>query len=1290
MTNTKYHMIIGNNYVYFLKVRTYWFHDLEGQNEAAPKKLLYECPSSWTYYIDDNGRLATVTHKFQACEPDNPIIVQCHPIFDDTVALAAIMYNLPPVAYIRSAMLQALYDTFTARVTKDAAEPPTETFALRSHSTACVLLTEKLNTKGGLPPVGDKAKNAGRTVGFGPNWRDYINAIRKKDQFPIHSILIFAHPDMIPTVRIMLNVTRSITYVRLLGSVLNVVGTRARMLQTLTLHQVQMLHPNIKAIDLQPEVSGIDVVNTILESFPSLYRAAIQRGSPNRLLLFASSNQRLGAIPGSTSLTPFLKDKKKANSPALYYDLQLALEFETMWKYSIILSHVLFCTTLRYEEQLAVDGIYDSRRKLNPLSSLQPAQDKIFRDRQQLQVVFNEDASLDDDAASTSLPDTSTNSLHGNNNSRAMDIDPVPDMAPAMDVDRTSIPMPTHDTGLPIPTPLHQATAENTLPHDLLQTIFQKIQNFESNDIHLQTAVAEMKDSATVFESRLHSLDQALVAKDEASLTSQLQRVQSVLPNLEARIKGIEGWKESVSANSSLSSSKPTSSTDDIVAKVIQQLKSTSSQATTAEPISKEDLLSEVHHELANHRVTFDYNLRAAVEKDFIAKRDLPSLVQQLKNVMYDDADDQLAAMMRIMVFETLKEDYGIHRITPRTANDGTELRSSVVSLIDQLVTAGERERTNRSTMAKSVAEIRNLLLDNVRPHLERLDAIADDHKAQLDIFSVQFGPREPNPGPYSTPGPSSRTAAPDGPDTSPAESGPTGSVFNSSEKTISPVADVSMDTGPQLDTVSPLGKRHQDEHASDPPQDVSVRLCGQDVPPPVYFLPAKPTILCLETIRVHQPSSLHYQHQNDRVNQVELDLDATVITQMSHNVSPTNVHPQHLPYRVKRDQATIIKECKEHNLLFDLILIDCYNKFQIQDYCGDERTCHHYYAALVNLLSELSNVTGAAVIPGYGKHNDYFLLPQVRQLFKSAKLCVEKVHPAHHVLYAVSKDLDIGLSHNHVGKFVYYIQRSECFVPQLDKHDWVVPPTHTAPIAPLLTPPKSLDVWRLSKAAVLKLPGTLPLCTCTAKCNIRGASICSSYLSRRECGTQCNALECDNKCISSFEPSHPRLKVVPTDLKGFGVYTHYPTTAPKTQQGDILGEFAGICTTSLDTMNPGYHCVIKMNSDLYLVCYGNPIDPLYKAQYINHSCSPNSEIQVWTDAHGWPRALVIARHEIPTDQEVTVDYNMTQHHYGTRTVCHCGAANCRGYIERAPPVPPRQLRKPTVPPAAMSSSTAR
>jgi hypothetical protein len=257
-----------------------------------------------------------------------------------------------------------------------------------------------------------------------------------------------------------------------------------------------------------------------------------------------------------------------------------------------------------------------------------------------------------------------------------------------------------------------------------------------------------------------------------------------------------------------------------------------------------------------------------------------------------------------------------------------------------------------------------------------------------------------------------------------------------------------------------------------------------------------------------------------------------------------------------------------------------------------------------------------------------------------------------------------------------------------MDSHEWVVPPSHSAPLTPIKAPPKSLDVWRLSKNAVVRLSEPVQLCSCTAKCHIRGPNECLNHRARRECSTQCLALECDNILISGFDSSHPCLIVSNTDTKGYGVFTQYAANQPPIPSGGIVGEFAGICTASLDTMNPGYHCVVKLTSVLYLVCYGNPKDPLYKAQYINHSCAPNSEIQVWIDAQGWPRALVVARCELLNGQEVTVDYNMTQHHYGDRTVCQCGAPNCRGYIERANPVPPRLSGISSLPPTAMSSSS--
>ena len=63
-------------------------------------------------------------------------------------------------------------------------------------------------------------------------------------------------------------------------------------------------------------------------------------------------------------------------------------------------------------------------------------------------------------------------------------------------------------------------------------------------------------------------------------------------------------------------------------------------------------------------------------------------------------------------------------------------------------------------------------------------------------------------------------------------------------------------------------------------------------------------------------------------------------------------------------------------------------------------------------------------------------------------------------------------------------------------------------------------------------------------------------------------------------------------------------------------------------------------------------------AQYINHRCDPNCEIEI-TDG----RILVRSLREIPADEEITYDYWIDPD--GDDIPCNCGADNCRGFIVR-------------------------
>src|SRR5215472_2202208 len=62
--------------------------------------------------------------------------------------------------------------------------------------------------------------------------------------------------------------------------------------------------------------------------------------------------------------------------------------------------------------------------------------------------------------------------------------------------------------------------------------------------------------------------------------------------------------------------------------------------------------------------------------------------------------------------------------------------------------------------------------------------------------------------------------------------------------------------------------------------------------------------------------------------------------------------------------------------------------------------------------------------------------------------------------------------------------------------------------------------------------------------------------------------------------------------------------------------------------------------------------------RYLNHSCDPNCEARIEAG-----HIMIYARRPILAGEEITVDYETSYH--SNRKRCHCGAANCRGTINR-------------------------
>jgi hypothetical protein len=67
-------------------------------------------------------------------------------------------------------------------------------------------------------------------------------------------------------------------------------------------------------------------------------------------------------------------------------------------------------------------------------------------------------------------------------------------------------------------------------------------------------------------------------------------------------------------------------------------------------------------------------------------------------------------------------------------------------------------------------------------------------------------------------------------------------------------------------------------------------------------------------------------------------------------------------------------------------------------------------------------------------------------------------------------------------------------------------------------------------------------------------------------------------------------------------------------------------------------------------------------ARFVNHSCSPNSEMQKW-QVDGVPRIGLFSINSIPAGTELTYDYNFDWFEGAQMQICLCGEPNCRGFI---------------------------
>ncbi|SDK68543.1 hypothetical protein SAMN05421874_11044 [Nonomuraea maritima] len=128
-----------------------------------------------------------------------------------------------------------------------------------------------------------------------------------------------------------------------------------------------------------------------------------------------------------------------------------------------------------------------------------------------------------------------------------------------------------------------------------------------------------------------------------------------------------------------------------------------------------------------------------------------------------------------------------------------------------------------------------------------------------------------------------------------------------------------------------------------------------------------------------------------------------------------------------------------------------------------------------------------------------------------------------------------------------------------------------------------------------------------------------------------------------------PDVRPAPSPIHDIGLFAMAPI-----REGEVVMRFGGrvIDDTTLASLVPPYSS-LTVDEGVHLL-----LDPGHPVRYGNHSCDPNL----------WHRAatVVVARRNITSGEEVTIDYAT---HTGVETwsmECRCGAAICRGTVSGA------------------------
>lgn len=184
--------------------------------------------------------------------------------------------------------------------------------------------------------------------------------------------------------------------------------------------------------------------------------------------------------------------------------------------------------------------------------------------------------------------------------------------------------------------------------------------------------------------------------------------------------------------------------------------------------------------------------------------------------------------------------------------------------------------------------------------------------------------------------------------------------------------------------------------------------------------------------------------------------------------------------------------------------------------------------------------------------------------------------------------------------------------------------------------------------------------------CSCKPESGCGDDCLNRMVYTECSpeTCPCGDKCQNTKIQRHiiaPSIDRFMTAHKGWGVRTKQPV-----KKGTYILEYVGEVVTdrefkermaTLYTRDTHHYC---LHLDGGLVIDGHRMGS--DCRFVNHSCSPNCEMQKWS-VNGLSRMALFAMRDINPGEELTYDYNFSLFNPAEGQPCKCESPQCRGVI---------------------------